>query len=234
MILGRKWAAPIWPPVKEGANVVKSVSRSFENKWWPKVNRQGESYLCNWRNVSFQDVLGEDFLTRQKGDEIALMGTGKNSSLFFYFLSRTFSFVFVNNMIGLFRLLPITRECSLHMGVGSNPQRRQGSHSNVLHQISEYFSQAWFECWQVLKLYCRVQPNICMLGSSSNQSSNSLAELFGGLLSYCPVGIFQWFWKLFLQKRHLYLQLWIPNSTFEYSKNIFQPWKNIYACKWNF
>ena len=62
---------------------------------------------------AFKMFLGVDFWTRQKGDEIALMGTGKN--FVFIFLSRTFSFVFANNMIGLFRLLPITNDCSLHI-----------------------------------------------------------------------------------------------------------------------
>ena len=57
---------------------------------------------------------GEIFEHAKRGTKLLWWGQEK-TLVCFYFLSRTFSFVFVNNMIGLFRLLPITNDCSLHI-----------------------------------------------------------------------------------------------------------------------
>ena len=108
-----------WPAVKEQRQYRQiSLSLSFENIFSPKVSTKP---LCDTIcMICMMFEISSNLLHEMKLWPI-LWTYGQWTSggfRFVIFLSKTVPFVSANNMIGLFRLLPITStDCSRHMGV---------------------------------------------------------------------------------------------------------------------
>ena len=120
-----------WPAVKGGGNIVKSVSRSRENKWvltaqlrFPRSKKR--------KNVINYDLIKSCLWIYQLFDMMffgRLNHSKQVNGWFLWHKSQKHNDVGIsvkncfflvqhyqsNNMIGLFRLLPITNDCSLHI-----------------------------------------------------------------------------------------------------------------------
>ena len=95
------------------------------------------------------------------------------------FLSKTLPFVSGNNMIGLFRLLPITStDCSRHMGVthGGAREALQCNFSNTHYFCIKHFLHNLLHYWVFNFLFCNL--------SCQNRELHQLCEQFSVALHW--------------------------------------------------